>query len=156
MWCADCDQKVDFNSVAVSSPRTAMTLDLGGDVDPTVVTSAKAQVINVCKNCGSQNLYPSKAEADFAKRREAEKLLEEERMKELMKTPNLSWGKIFKKAVKWTVIWTVIVIFVMMVWVMGGIVSLDVDTLIAVSGGVFNLFTFFFIFFSIKHKGNDE
>ena len=154
MWCADCDQKVDFNSVAVSSPRTAMTLDLGGDVDPTVVTSAKAQVINVCKNCGSQNLYPSKAEADFAKRREAEKLLEEERMKELMKTPNLSWGKIFKKAVKWTVI----VIFVMMVLelVMGGSVSLDADTLIAVSGGVFILFAFFFIFFSIKHKGNDE
>ncbi len=154
MWCADCDQKVDFNSVAVSSPRTAMTLDLGGDVDPTVVTSAKAQVINVCKNCGSQNLYPSKAKADFAKRREAEKLLEEERMKELMKTPNLSWGKIFKKAVKWTVI----VIFVMMVLelVMGGSVSLDADTLIAVSGGVFILFAFFFIFFSIKHKGNDE
>ena len=154
MWCADCDQKVDFNSVAFSSPRTAMTLDLGGDVDPTVVTSAKAQVINVCKNCGSQNLYPSKAEADFAKRREAEKLLEEERMKELMKTPNLSWGKIFKKAVKWTVI----VIFVMMVLelVMGGSVSLDADTLIAVSGGVFGLFAFFFIFFSIKHKGNDE
>ena len=154
MWCADCDQKVDFNSVAVSSPRTAMTLDLGGDVDPTVVTSAKAQVINVCKNCGSQNLYPSKAEADFAKRREAEKLLEEERMKELMKDPNLSWGKIFKKAVKWTVI----VIFVVMVLelVMGGSLSLDADTLIGVSGPVFSLFAFFFIFFSIKHKGNDE
>jgi hypothetical protein len=154
MWCAGCDQKVDFNSVAVSSPRTAMTLDLEGDVDPTVVTSAKAQVINVCKNCGSQSLYPTKSEADRAKSREVQRLLEEKRMMEAMKVPNLSWGEISTKAGKWTIVLLLI----------GSILEfssrdpfyLEVNDLLGLAGGYVFIFIPAFLLCSVHYKGNEE
>ena len=61
MYCPQCNKEgVDFNSVAVSQPTSAFTMDMDGPVDPTVVRSSST-VINVCKNCGSQDLFPSAA-----------------------------------------------------------------------------------------------
>ena len=51
---------VDFNSVSVSGPARAYTLDLEGPVDPTIIRSS-AKVVNVCKNCASENLFQSEA-----------------------------------------------------------------------------------------------
>ena len=53
---------VDFNSVAVSGPTRAYTLDTEGPIDPTIIRSS-SQVVNVCKVCGSQTLFHSKAAA---------------------------------------------------------------------------------------------
>ena len=70
MYCPQCNKEgVDFNSVAVNKPTSAFTLDLEGPVDPTVVRSSST-VINVCKTCGSQDLFPS-AEAHSAAIRQA-------------------------------------------------------------------------------------
>ena len=57
MYCdhPSCKKEVDFNSVAVSNPKRAYSMDLGGDVNPTVITSSKAQIINVCKSCGQSD-----------------------------------------------------------------------------------------------------
>jgi len=55
MWCNFCKKEVDFNSVAVSNPKRAYSMDLEGDVTPTVITSSNAQVINVCKSCGQSD-----------------------------------------------------------------------------------------------------
>ena len=55
MWCNFCKKEVDFNSVAVSNPKRAYSMDLEGDVTPTVITSSNAKVINVCKSCGQSD-----------------------------------------------------------------------------------------------------
>jgi uncharacterized membrane protein len=49
---------VDFNSVAVSGPTRAYTLDVDGPIDPTFIHSQK-KVVNICKDCGSENLFKS-------------------------------------------------------------------------------------------------
>ena len=64
MYCPQCDRAgVDFNSVAVSGPKRAYTLDSDGPIDPTYISNS-ATVVNVCKTCGCQTLFSSKQ--DFA------------------------------------------------------------------------------------------
>jgi hypothetical protein len=60
LYCPSCQKMVDFNSVAVSSPTRAYTLEIDGLIDPTIIRSS-SQVVNVCKNCASQNLFRSKS-----------------------------------------------------------------------------------------------
>lgn len=72
MYCPRCDKEVNFNSTAVSGPTRAYTLDLEGPVDPTIIRSS-SKVLNVCKNCGSQNLHVSKAMFRASQRRAARK-----------------------------------------------------------------------------------
>ena len=63
MWCDFCKKTVDINSVAVSSPKRAYSMDLEGDITPTVITSSNPQVINVCRSCGkSDYLFVDQAE----------------------------------------------------------------------------------------------
>ena len=69
MYCdhPSCKKEVDINSVAVSKPTSAFSLDMEGDVTPTVVNSS-TNVINVCKNCGeSDYLYISASVAKKVK-----------------------------------------------------------------------------------------
>ncbi len=60
LYCPSCQKMVDFNSVAVSGPTHAYTLDTGGAIDPTIIRSS-SQVVNVCKNCASKNLFRSES-----------------------------------------------------------------------------------------------
>ena len=60
LFCGKCDKNVDFNSVAISKPIAAYTVDIKGPIDPTLIHS-ETGVINVCKNCGSQNLHVNKS-----------------------------------------------------------------------------------------------
>ena len=55
MWCDFCKTEVDFNSVGVSNPKRAYSMDIEGDVNPTIITSSNTQVINVCKKCGQSD-----------------------------------------------------------------------------------------------------
>ncbi len=71
LYCSTCRKKVDFNSVAVSGPARAYTLDLDGPVDPTIIRSS-SKVVNVCKNCGSQNLFQSEAAFSASQRKAAQ------------------------------------------------------------------------------------
>ena len=59
LYCALCQKMVDFNSVAVSGPTRAYTLDTDGPIDPTIIHSS-SKIVNVCKNCGSKDLHASK------------------------------------------------------------------------------------------------
>lgn len=63
LYCPRCRKKVEFNSVAVSDPTHAYTLDTDGPIDPTIIRSS-SKVVNVCKNCGSQELFRSKSAYD--------------------------------------------------------------------------------------------
>jgi hypothetical protein len=65
MWCDNpkCKKEVDINSVAVSKPRGALSMDIEGDVTPTMIHST-SNIINICKSCGeSDYLFDSKASA---------------------------------------------------------------------------------------------
>ena len=62
---------VDFNSAAVSSPKSAVTVDIAGDVDPSIISS-KTKILNICKECGQhKHLYKSKEQASVARKRQA-------------------------------------------------------------------------------------
>jgi hypothetical protein len=63
---------VNFNSVAISEPNRAYTLDVEGSIDPTIIRSS-SKVVNVCKNCGSQNLFQSEAAFEASVRRAKQK-----------------------------------------------------------------------------------
>jgi hypothetical protein len=78
LYCPTCRKKVDFNSVAVSGPARAYTLDLDGPVDPTIIRSS-SKVVNVCKNCGSQNLSQSEAAFSASQRYAASKKSSDDR-----------------------------------------------------------------------------
>ena len=138
-----------------------MTFDVGGDLnfDPTVITSSNAQVTNICKNCGSQSLYSTKDDADRAKAQEAAKLREEEEIRELTKTPNLSWGRIFKKAVKTSIVVSFSFVFIYFLSYNESIIG-EAATFTHIISSAFALsllaFIFFFPLFSINYKGNDE
>lgn len=58
LYCPTCRKKVDFNSTSVQGPARAYTLDLDGPIDPTIIRTT-SKIVNVCKNCGSQNLFQS-------------------------------------------------------------------------------------------------
>jgi hypothetical protein len=65
MWCDNpkCKKEVDINSVAVNKPRGALSMDIEGDVTPTMIHST-SNIINICKSCGeSDYLFDSKASA---------------------------------------------------------------------------------------------
>ena len=63
MWCDKCKKEVDINSVAVNNPRAAFSMDIEGDVTPTMIQST-SNIINVCKSCGeSDYLFDSEASA---------------------------------------------------------------------------------------------
>jgi hypothetical protein len=72
MYCPRCDKNVDFNSTAVSGPTRAYTLDLDGPIDPTIIRSS-SKVVNVCRNCGNQNIFHSKAAYQANQKQVAEK-----------------------------------------------------------------------------------
>jgi hypothetical protein len=59
LYCSRCQKMVDFNSVSVSGPTRAYTLDVDGPVDPTIIRSS-SKTVNVCKICGSNDLHASK------------------------------------------------------------------------------------------------
>jgi hypothetical protein len=71
LYCSRCRKKVDFNSTSVQGPTRAYTLDLDGPIDPTIIRSS-SKVVNVCKNCGSQNLFQSEAAFQASLRRAAQ------------------------------------------------------------------------------------
>ena len=58
LYCPTCRKKVDFNSTSVQGSARAYTLDLDGPIDPTIIRTT-SKIVNVCKNCGSQNLFQS-------------------------------------------------------------------------------------------------
>lgn len=65
MWCDNpkCKKEVDINSVAVNKPRGALSMDIEGDVTPTIIHST-SNIINICKSCGeSDYLFDSEASA---------------------------------------------------------------------------------------------
>ena len=70
LYCSSCRKLVDFNSVAVAGPTRAYTLDTDGPIDPTIIRSS-SKVVNVCKNCGSQNLFKSEAAFSASQRQAA-------------------------------------------------------------------------------------
>ncbi len=72
LYCSRCRKMVDFNSTSVQGPTRAYTLDLDGPIDPTIIRSS-SKVVNVCKNCGSQNLFHSEAAFQASVRRSARK-----------------------------------------------------------------------------------
>jgi hypothetical protein len=91
MWCDNpkCKKEVDINSVAVSKPRGALSMDIEGDVTPTMIHST-SNIINICKSCGeSDYLFDSKASA----KREDERQ-EVQRKKDLERGGKLEkvWG----------------------------------------------------------------
>lgn len=72
MWCDNhqCKKEVDINSVAVNNPSGAYSMDVEGDVTPTIIRST-SNIINICKSCGESDfLYPSKAAAEAARQLE--------------------------------------------------------------------------------------
>ena len=71
LYCPKCRKKVKFNSATVSGPTRAYTLDLDGPIDPTIIRSS-SKIVNVCKNCGSQNLFQSEAAFQSSLRRAAQ------------------------------------------------------------------------------------
>ena len=84
LYCANCLKMVEFNSAAVSSPKSAVTFDIEGDFDPSIIAS-KTKIFNVCKECGQhEHLYQSKEEAFVVRTRQA---AEAERQSDL-------WGSI--------------------------------------------------------------
>ncbi len=130
MYCSSCQKEVDINSVSVEAggARGAITT-LGEDMlVPTVVSSKRSKIVNVCKSCGrSEFLWKSKeqmealiAEAQLGRRAEemnltAECILEfadrkrkrkseHEEWKEGRWGNKSTWGKV--KFVAW---WTALV-----------------------------------------------
>lgn len=74
LYCAKCNKDVDFNSVAVqntSSPRVAMTM-MEEDQSPTIISggSTTTNIVNVCKECGQDNLWQSKAVFETQRKQE--------------------------------------------------------------------------------------
>ncbi len=73
MYCPECNKEgVDFNSVAVTAPKRAITMDTDGPVDLTSISSS-SHVVNVCKNCGCQNLFSSRQALNEAQKRQEKK-----------------------------------------------------------------------------------
>jgi hypothetical protein len=91
MWCDNpkCKKEVDINSVAVSKPRGALSMDIEGDVTPTMIHST-SNIINICKSCGeSDYLFDSKASAKREdERQEVQRKKDLERGEKLVKV----WG----------------------------------------------------------------
>ena len=83
MYCdhPSCKKEVDINSVAVSNPKRAYSMDMEGGLNPTIITSSNAQIINVCKNCGkSEHLYSTKSEVDGKRAKAKAKAIEKARL----------------------------------------------------------------------------
>ena len=103
MWCDKCKKEVDINSVAVNNPRAAFSMDIEGDVTPTMIQST-SNIINVCKSCGeSDYLFDSEASAKRAGerqkiQRERERVRrEKERVhrEKYKKIRKIVWGLVF-------------------------------------------------------------
>ena len=100
MWCDKCKKEVDINSVAVNNPRAAFSMDIEGDVTPTMIQST-SNIINVCKSCGeSDYLFDSEASAKRAGerqkiQRERERVRREKDLEKDKKISKVVWGLVF-------------------------------------------------------------
>ena len=95
LYCALCQKMVDFNSVAVSGPTRAYTLDTDGPIDPTIIHSS-SKIVNVCKNCGSKDLHASK-KASQANQQKLAKASSKESMGMSLRSLKLlvaGWGRL--------------------------------------------------------------
>jgi hypothetical protein len=93
MWCDKCKKEVDINSVAVNKPRGALSMDIEGDVTPTIIHST-SNIINICKSCGeSDYLFDSEASA----RREDERQQVQWELDKTLRERDAEKAKIRKK-----------------------------------------------------------
>ena len=61
MYCPECDEEgIDFNSVAVTNARPSYTGEIGDTGVYGTAHTSETNVVNICKECGCDNLHRSK------------------------------------------------------------------------------------------------